>query len=211
MSDVLVSIRHEWCEEIFSGRKKWEIRKTAPKCETPFRANVYESKAKALMFADSGSRAPIVGSGQVIGSFVCDSICKILPCADYYTDGYEIDDDMLAATRLSRAQLTEYGRGKTLYAWHVSCPRLFTAPQFVDTFGKKEPPQSWCYLEDSCISKESTESRALTIAASLMERAGLCTRTPQTCRKLFADRETCQECIRQFLIKKAMRELEAER
>ena len=46
MRAILMSIRPEWCEKIFNGEKTIEVRKTAPKLETPFTVYVYQTKIK---------------------------------------------------------------------------------------------------------------------------------------------------------------------
>ena len=103
--------------------------------------------------------------GKVIGSFVCDKVYKIVPDGEYYSDGYDIDDDRLAETCLTREQLREYGKGVTLYGWHITEPKLFDKPRELGEFRKvclngkcsdciyeeckiTRPPQSWCYVEE---------------------------------------------------------------
>ena len=46
MKKVLISIHPKWCELIFSGEKTIEVRKTAPKLETPFKVYVYCTKER---------------------------------------------------------------------------------------------------------------------------------------------------------------------
>ena len=67
--------------------------------------------------------------GKVIGSFICDRIDEIEPDLEYYSDGYNIDDDRLAETCLTWEQLREYGKGVTLYGWHITEPKLFDKPK----------------------------------------------------------------------------------
>ena len=116
--------------------------------------------------------------GKVIGSFVCDKVYKIVPDGEYYSNGYDIDDDMLSETCLGRGYLTGYGLGYTLYGWHITEPKLFDKPKGLGefkawrdcetpekeykncTFGYRHPthceycqritrpPRSWCYVEE---------------------------------------------------------------
>ena len=44
MRAVLISIRPKWCELIASGKKTIEVRKTAPKINTPFKCYTYCTK-----------------------------------------------------------------------------------------------------------------------------------------------------------------------
>ena len=163
MKAVLLSVKPKWCKLIFSGEKTIEVRKTAPKLETPFKAYVYCTKERMTrvpsMYAylhknERGACAeygtietwgkigdvivnPHLASkhvsfgmhGKVIGSFVCDKVYKIVPDGEYYSNGYDIDDDMLSETCLGRGYLTGYGLGYTLYGWHITEPTLFDKPK----------------------------------------------------------------------------------
>lgn len=56
---------------------------------------------------------------------------------------------------------------------------------------------------------ESTEKRAVKIAAWIMEEAGLCRfESYDKCRRLYIDEKICTECIRRWLLNKARKELE---
>lgn len=46
MKAILMSIQPKWCKLIFSGEKTIEVRKTAPKLETPFKVYVYCTKER---------------------------------------------------------------------------------------------------------------------------------------------------------------------
>lgn len=96
--------------------------------------------------------------GKVIGSFVCDKAYKIVPDGEYYSNGYDIDDDMLSETCLGRGYLTGYGLGYTLYGWHITEPQLFDKPRelteftlgrgfIAGRFPLTRPPRSWVYVE----------------------------------------------------------------
>lgn len=103
---VLISIRPKWCELIASGKKTIEVRKTAPKIETPFKCYIYCTKpSKAyqticgcmVLNSDELYRHPRHGirhgdsielmveddytadnflNGKVIGEFTCDRIIE---------------------------------------------------------------------------------------------------------------------------------------
>ena len=191
---VLLSVKLEWCEKIFSGEKTIEVRKSAPKLKPPFEVLVYMTKPKKRLIEIIKDGDDIYGdiyhgkmlfikmdrpvydknlndvSGKVIGSFVCDRINEVEPDSEYYSYGYDIDDDRLSETCLTREQLREYGKGKTLYAWHINEPKLFDKPRELSGFGKyktewvalygsddivfhplKRPPQSWCLVEENDI------------------------------------------------------------
>lgn len=44
MKSVMISIKPKWCELIASGQKTIEVRKTAPKCDVPFKCYIYCTK-----------------------------------------------------------------------------------------------------------------------------------------------------------------------
>lgn len=192
MKAVLMSIHPQWCQKIFSGEKTIEVRRNRPKLEPPFTVYVYCTKAKNiredglyLLPNDKelhlGCKENDLGfvcwegdfrNGKVIGSFVCDRIDEIEPDLEYYSDGYDIDDDRLAETCLTREQLREYGKGVTLYGWHITDLKIYDKPkEFGEfrlchkceygsiercnqhefscdgTYKLSRPPQSWMYVE----------------------------------------------------------------
>ena len=149
---VLISIRPQWVEKIFNGSKTIEVRRTFPRqLETPFKVFVYETKAQFVKSIRGACTTFGYGRGTVIGSFVCDKVYKIVPDGEYYSNGYDIDDDMLSETCLGRGYLTGYGLGYTLYGWHITEPKLFDKPrklgEFFDRKGEpiKRAFQSWGY------------------------------------------------------------------
>lgn len=124
-----------------------------------------------------------IGESKVIGEFVCDRIieweCKNrlelvgelgLPNV---RASYMCFVDDLEKTCLTYDDLWDYGKGKTLYGWHISDLKIYDKPKelneftpickyknerceicnsYVETFGGccqtlTRPPQSWCYVE----------------------------------------------------------------
>lgn len=167
MKSVLIAIRPQWVEKIASGEKTIEVRKTAPK-EVPFKAYIYCTKEKkqddiiwAGIFGDRGK-----WNGRVIGEFICNNASE-LDYVYYWNNGYEF------ATCLTYRQVADYGKGKTLYGWHISDLKIYNKPKELNEFRKHckmtlpmcdrceyysiwrgrcenitRPPQSWCYVED---------------------------------------------------------------
>nr|DAH71739.1 MAG TPA: hypothetical protein [Caudoviricetes sp.] len=164
---VLISIRPKWVEKILSGEKTLELRKTRPKLETPFKCYIY--------CTNSGVAMGMWGKhGKIVGEFVCDRIDPIVPAPGPYGI-YDVDDDFVAQTRLVDGALWDYGKGATLYGWHISKLEIYDAPKSLYEFGRicdkecncdgcakywanggdcginslqiKRPPQSWCYVE----------------------------------------------------------------
>ena len=191
MKSVLISIRPQWVEKIASGEKTIEVRKTAPK-EVPFKCYIYESRngghrCKHCNEKDSCySYAPknvgcYNGSGKVIGEFICDKVER-LEYQEKYLRGITSQtaikyfSDKIKSTALSVDELVNYGKGKTLYGWHISDLKIYDKPRELSEFSrpcsysglcfsckrtsfKKDgnllcntkitrPPQSWCYVED---------------------------------------------------------------
>ena len=181
MKSVLISTRPKLVEKIChkigedeTGKaiyeKRIEVRKTAPK-EVPFKAYIYCTKEKkqddiiwAGIFGDRGK-----WNGRVIGEFICNNASE-LDYVYYWNNGYEF------ATCLTYRQVADYGKGKTLYGWHISDLKIYNNTRELSEFSrpcsysglcfsckrtsfKKDgnllcntkitrPPQSWMYVED---------------------------------------------------------------
>lgn len=159
MKKILLSVHPKYCELIFNGKKTIEVRKTRPKLKPPFEVLVYMTKPKKRLIEIIKDGDDIYGdiyhgkmlfikmdrpvydknwndvSGKVIGSFVCDKVYKIVPDGEYYSNGYDIDDDMLSEMCLGRGYLTGYGLGYTIYGWHITEPQLFDKPKELSEFG----------------------------------------------------------------------------
>ena len=151
MKSVLISIRPQWVEKIASGQKTIEVRKTAPQ-EVPFKAYIYESRngghrCKHCNEKDSCySYAPknvgcYNGSGKVIGEFICNNASE-LDYVYYWNNGYEF------ATCLTYRQVADYGKGKTLYGWHISDLKIYDRPKELNEFKKtKEKIARTCGMQ----------------------------------------------------------------
>lgn len=182
MKAVLISIKPKWCEKIANGEKTIEVRKTRPKMDTPFKCYIYCTQdfkfndfKYSLNFIEVYKR-----SGKVIGEFVCDRIDTYpydenikIPTPMYDGDesciecgaGYYITCGELKETCLTDEQFDNYGKGKTLYAWHISDLVIYDEPkelsEFFTPIGKRpsymleRPFQSWGYVEE----KEQNDER----------------------------------------------------
>lgn len=161
MKAVLISIRPKWVEKIVSGEKTLEVRKTRPKLETPFKCYIYCTNTRPfLVWGDvfrgdwcteftrlSGyGRAEAdsiwdVFNGHVAGEFVCDRIDTINPVDESYGI-YDADDNFVAQTRLVDGALWDYGKGVTLYGWHISKLEIYDTPKPLSEFCF--PPELYC-------------------------------------------------------------------
>nr|DAI47382.1 MAG TPA: hypothetical protein [Caudoviricetes sp.] len=150
---VLISIRPEWVEKIARGEKTVEVRKTRPKLDTPFKCYIYCTQG-------NDARRLRGSWGKVIGEFICDRVETIKAETEPYGI-YDVDDDFVAQTRLVDGALWDYGKGATLYGWHISKLEIYDTPKPLSEFKGlrktkfgyapveiKRPPQSWCYVEE---------------------------------------------------------------
>lgn len=163
---------------IASGKKTIEVRKTRPRCETPFKCYIYCTKAQRIGF-DEFYADPIdadlpfgeCGNEKVIGEFICDRIITV-DCdsvAPFDKETYEYIDK---ETCLDRDALWEYTHGYCAFGWHISDLKIYDAPkklsefhnpctpecnfseecggttQIECLFALSRPPQSWCYVEE---------------------------------------------------------------
>ena len=127
MKSVLISIRPQWVEKIVNGEKTIEVRKTAPK-EVPFKCYIYETKgATETPWVDEDGHFIYKGRGQVIGEFICNNASE-LDYVYYWNNGYEFE------TCLTYRQVADYGKGKTLYGWHISDLKIYDRPRELSDF-----------------------------------------------------------------------------
>lgn len=155
MKSVLISIKPKWCELIANGKKTIEVRKTRPKCDTPFKCYIYCTKDKGVSFwtgkrytyADDRSHNlfDVCGSGKVIGEFICNKIDRLAICGCRNSDkelrrvddnfaAYDLDYDYLNKCRLSLGELKNYANGNGLYGWHISDLVIYDKPKELSEF-----------------------------------------------------------------------------
>ena len=197
MKSVLISIQPKWCEKIMSGEKTIEVRKTAPK-EVPFKGYIYATRPKKyykcgavitsdeLLWLANGKVEMGDGfkfwadgdeyqclNGCIIGEFVCDKVDEYT--FSHYEAEYRVTHVEQEAMCLNQPELIRYGKGKTLYGWHISDLKIYDKPKELSEFcipckvsckncknplyfeclceekGKKiitRPPQSWMFVEE---------------------------------------------------------------
>lgn len=192
MKSVLISIQPKWVEKIAKGEKTIEVRKTKPNLERPFKCYIYCTKGKNAnddiylfdrliyhkydMSIDNYmycSKNRLDLNCKVIGEFICDKI-------DEYNSnerGWYIYPQ--EETCLLCDEIASYGKGKTLYGWHITDLKIYNKPKELSEFRVclknplhedcnnccfsgtdcigcgvykplTRPPQSWCYVEDLC-------------------------------------------------------------
>ena len=127
MKSVLISIQPKWVEKIVKGEKTIEVRKTAPK-EVPFKCYIYETQGRTeTPWVDEDGHFIYKGRGQVIGEFICNNASE-LDYVYYWNNGYEFE------TCLTYRQVADYGKGKTLYGWHISDLKIYDRPRELSDF-----------------------------------------------------------------------------
>lgn len=136
MKSVLISIKPKWCEKIASGEKTIEVRKTAPKCEVPFKAYIYETKGQYIKFIHGAHTKYGYGCGKVIGEFVCDKVEKLEEHIEQGGLYYTLENDFNEQAQLDNWELHDYGKGKTIYGWHISELKIYDRPRELNEFKK---------------------------------------------------------------------------
>lgn len=156
MKAVMLSLRPQWCEKIFNGSKSIEVRKSRPSIPTPFKVYVYQTKHKGGKAIVSEVLNSVYGGGKVIGSFVCDRIDEYT-FSDYEAR-YRINDVDIAKTCLNHPELIAYGKGKPLYGWHITEPKLFDKPRDIAEFALYGKCAEDCDEYDIC-ARDSEDGR----------------------------------------------------
>lgn len=128
---IVMSIKSEFCEKIFSGEKRYEVRKTVPK---RMHTHVYVCQS---------------GAGGVVGDFIATYYFEFpSPFLKSVSDP-QTESLILGGTCLTSRQLLDYlGSAKCLYKIRIEYPTLYGTPIPLNGFGLSRPPQSWCYAKD---------------------------------------------------------------
>lgn len=133
MKSVLISIQRPHTDNIKALIKKIEIRKNKPNQETPFTCFIYETKTKG-------------GCGKVIGEFVCDKVTEYIAyktqkgsklCKNPFFYACLPIQEMC----LTIEQVEDYGKGETLYGWHISELKIYDNPKELNEFRKLFTPK----------------------------------------------------------------------
>lgn len=136
MTTIIATIKPFYLNEIRSGRKTVEVRKTAPK-EWPVR----------VLLCESGS------GGQIKAEFTM----KYMPFIGYkwaFLEGVVSAKILAERARLSIEEVLDYaGDRDFLYFWMISdvidyCSTKGYRVRNISEFGLKRPPQSWQYVKE---------------------------------------------------------------
>lgn len=124
MTTIIATIKKQYLDYIRFGAKKFEIRKTLPKCGVPFK----------VLCCESGS------NGIIRAEFICDYVEHRYTC-DSPCEVYD------ACVGLADAE--KYSGGHRVYFWHISNMIDYEyGPKHISEFGLKRAPQSWQYVKE---------------------------------------------------------------
>ena len=146
---VLISIQPKWCELIASGKKTVEVRKSRPKIDTPFKVYIYCTLQGSNDFFKNTLNGNLsernkgdwgCKKGKVIGELVCKMITPIA----YTTDGLADVVDCDTAC-MNPMDFIKYGKGKPLYAWHISDLKIYYGPKELSEFSHYKKVDWWDY------------------------------------------------------------------
>lgn len=134
MKAVLISIQPKWVEKIVNGQKTIEVRKTAPK-QVPFKGYIYctfPKKPAYTLWLNRGTKNKFLADGKVIGEYMCDKVDEYT--FSHYEAEYRVTHVEQKAMCLNQPELIQYGKGKTLYGWHISDLKIYDKPKELSEF-----------------------------------------------------------------------------
>lgn len=168
---LMISIQPQHAVNILNGKKTLELRTWIPKDYVGW-VYVYITKCKRLSVVhddENGKTYYYLNSnwGRELNEYIpfrfwFDEYETIRP--SYYLfmkPIYEMTPDTRYLLKLSKSQINDYGKGKTLYAWHIKKLDVFDEPKSLSDFKvlyggeeslyplKKAPQRSvWIYVGD---------------------------------------------------------------
>lgn len=137
-------------------KKRIEVRKSHPSIETPFKCYIYCTYGQ-LFYVEypNGIESKVFGladykvcgkdrignmlNGKIIGEFVCDKIDEWKYLPDGFAEEknekiYYITSEDGRATCLTYDEIENYGKGKTLYGWHITDLKIYSKPKELNKF-----------------------------------------------------------------------------
>ena len=127
MITIIATIKPQHLDNIRSGKKHYELRKTVPNVELPFR----------VLCCESGS------GGKIKCEFICDHVLGGQGWRLIKQDG----------TCLTTDQIRGYVGDGYFYEWHISdmidyCSTKGYRVRHISECGLTRPPQSWQYVKE---------------------------------------------------------------
>lgn len=180
MKSTMTSVQPYWVFLIIAEAKGWkipqkkevEVRKDYPKAKDWDRTNyIYCGQNKASFNRIPKEYQPLMRPllGKVVAEFTCDRINEYDFFIGHGVCGYV---DGCESHCLTREELVEYGKGKTVYGWHISDLKVYDTTKELGEFYSetgtfaendfglstdlgirymkylRRPPQSWFYVEE---------------------------------------------------------------
>lgn len=130
---ILMSIHKKYADLIYSGKKRLEIRKTAPFVTQGRRGQITPKYPVKVLLYETKANG---GAGKITGYFICDHILTAI----YY-------EAFVAGSCLTLRELMDYAGGADkLHALHIASAERYDTPQTLSSYGLNKAPQSWRYL-----------------------------------------------------------------
>ena len=162
MKSVIISIKPKWCELIASGKKTIEVRKTRPKCDTPFKCYIYCTLSELLTRSHYNSKIYVATnkkyqnelerfgnttlSGKVIGEFVCRNMTCIQADIDSQGEKHLYNTAFIKNRMcLTYGELFNYiydGKKNIGWGWGISDLVIYDKPKELSEF---ENPHEYIY------------------------------------------------------------------
>lgn len=127
MKTIIATIKPLHLGNIRRGEKKWEIRKTIPNCDVPFR----------VLCCESGS------GGLIKAEFVVKDVKYVYP---------QFRPEIVEEANVSLQDAIDYAGSKKVWFWGISnmidyCMTKGYKMRNISEFGLKRAPQSWQYIK----------------------------------------------------------------
>lgn len=155
MKAVMISIHPKWVHKILDGKKTIEIRKKAPKIETPFKCYIYMSSGgwewrdpfSTAVIPPSGVGAMYNGAQKVVAEFICDKIFPI----NVFNNGaiqdwtrYHLDKSCVPYDDM----VMYIGCNRSGFGWHISKLKIYDKPKNLCEFFYPCEKQKYPYCFD---------------------------------------------------------------
>ena len=137
MRKVLASLKPYYYYLVGEGIKKIEIRKDIPK------ASDWDNEVLFYMSKDEKSFAKIPKEfqekyrkhfGKVGMQFICDKVERLEEHIEQGGLYYILSDTFNEQAQLDNWELHDYGKGKTIYGWHISELKIYDRPRELSEF-----------------------------------------------------------------------------
>lgn len=165
VKSVLISIRPDWIQKIFSGEKTIEVRKTFPKLPPPFKCFIYCTEPRYdhddFLMTMKGPHSYYWGGGKVVAEFICDNVKEF---SREFLDDWNLDAELMEKGCISAEEVMGYALGHHIYGWHISNLKVYDKPKPLSDFKRwnrtgsletlerlKRPPKSWRYVDGGLI------------------------------------------------------------